>query len=78
MALLHQRTEGGPRACGWRRSRWLVTLDPERFVAEFSGSDRTVAEYLLAEMLDRQPDEIQQLLLGTSCSIGSTVSWPIC
>jgi LuxR family maltose regulon positive regulatory protein len=35
-------------------------------VAEFSGSDRTVAEYLLAEMLDRQPDEIQQLLLGTS------------
>jgi LuxR family maltose regulon positive regulatory protein len=28
--------------------------DPERFVAEFSGSDRTVAEYLIAEMLDRQ------------------------
>jgi LuxR family transcriptional regulator, maltose regulon positive regulatory protein len=35
-------------------------------VAEFSGSDRTVAEYLLAEMLDRQPDDVQQLLLGTS------------
>ena len=40
--------------------------DPERFVAEFSGSDRTVAEYLIAEMLDRQPEEVQQLLLRTS------------
>ena len=40
--------------------------DPERFVAEFSGSDRTVAEYLIAEMLDRQTEEVQQLLLRTS------------
>ena len=66
VALLHQRTEGW--AAGLRLA--AISLaghpDPERFVAEFSGSDRTVAEYLLAEMLDRQPDEIQQLLLGTS------------
>src|SRR6202012_2739099 len=40
--------------------------DPERFVAEFSGTDRTVAEYLLAEMLDRQPPDVQDLLLRTS------------
>jgi LuxR family maltose regulon positive regulatory protein len=40
--------------------------DPERFVAEFSGGDRTVAEHLIAEMLDRQPDDVQQLLLRTS------------
>ena len=39
--------------------------DPERFVAEFSGSDRTVAEYLIAEMLDRQPGDVQDLLLRT-------------
>jgi LuxR family maltose regulon positive regulatory protein len=66
VALLHQRTEGW--AAGLRLA--AISLaghpDPERFVAEFSGSDRTVAEYLLAEMLDRQPGEIQQLLLGTS------------
>ncbi|HKQ02782.1 MAG TPA: LuxR C-terminal-related transcriptional regulator [Actinomycetes bacterium] len=66
VALLHQRTEGW--AAGLRLA--AISLaghpDPERFVAEFSGSDRTVAEYLLAEMLDRQPDEIQQLLLSTS------------
>src|SRR6201999_2986202 len=40
--------------------------DPERFVTEFSGSSRTVAEYLLAEMLECQPPEVQQLLLHTS------------
>jgi LuxR family transcriptional regulator, maltose regulon positive regulatory protein len=65
-ALLHQRTEGW--AAGLRLA--VISLaghpDPERFVAEFSGSDRTVAEYLLAEMLDRQPADVQQLLLRTS------------
>jgi LuxR family transcriptional regulator, maltose regulon positive regulatory protein len=64
-ALLHQRTEGW--AAGLRLA--AISLaghpDPERFVAEFSGSNRTVAEYLIAEMLERQPDEVQQLLLRT-------------
>jgi LuxR family transcriptional regulator, maltose regulon positive regulatory protein len=65
-ALLHQRTEGW--AAGLRLA--AISLaghpDPERFVAEFSGSDRTVAEYLIAEMLVRQPDDVQDLLLRTS------------
>ncbi|HEX4658286.1 MAG TPA: AAA family ATPase, partial [Streptosporangiaceae bacterium] len=65
-ALLHQRTEGW--AAGLRLA--AISLaghpDPERFVAEFSGSDRTVAEYLIAEMLDRQPPDVQDLLLRTS------------
>jgi LuxR family maltose regulon positive regulatory protein len=66
LALLYQRTEGW--AAGLRLA--AISLadhpDPERFVAEFSGSDRTVAEYLIAEMLERQPEEVQQLLLRTS------------
>jgi len=66
VALLHQRTEGW--AAGLRLA--AISLaghpDPERFVAEFSGSDRMVAEYLLAEMLDRQPSDVQDLLLRTS------------
>jgi LuxR family transcriptional regulator, maltose regulon positive regulatory protein len=66
VALLHQRTEGW--AAGLRLA--AISLaghpDPERFVAEFSGSDRTVAEYLLAEMLDRQRSDVQDLLLRTS------------
>ena len=65
-ALLHQRTEGW--AAGLRLA--AISLaghpDPERFVAGFSGSNRTVAEYLLAEMLERQPDDVQLLLLRTS------------
>jgi LuxR family transcriptional regulator, maltose regulon positive regulatory protein len=65
-ALLHQRTEGW--AAGLRLAALSLTghLDPERFVAEFSGTDRTIAEYLLAEMLDRQPGQVQELLLRTS------------
>jgi LuxR family maltose regulon positive regulatory protein len=65
-ALLHQRTEG------WAAGLRLAVLslaghpDPERFVAEFSGSDRMVAEYLIAEMLERQPAHVQDLLLRTS------------
>jgi LuxR family transcriptional regulator, maltose regulon positive regulatory protein len=66
VALLHQRTEG------WAAGLRLATLslaghpDPDRFVAEFSGSDRMVAEYLIAEMLERQPADVQDLLLRTS------------
>jgi LuxR family maltose regulon positive regulatory protein len=65
-ALLHQRTEG------WAAGLRLAALsladhpDPERFVAEFSGTERTVADYLLAEMLERQPAEVQDLLLRVS------------
>ena len=40
--------------------------DPERFAAEFSGSERTVADYLLAEVLDRQTEPSRRLLLRTS------------
>src|SRR5246500_501228 len=60
-ALLYRRTEG------WAAGLRLAALslaghrDPERFVAEFSGSDRTVAEYLVAEMLQRQPGDVQYL-----------------
>ena len=65
VALLYQRTEGW--AAGLRLAAIALAghPDPERFVAEFSGSERTVAEYLLAEMLDRQPPEVQDLLLRT-------------
>ena len=66
VALLQERTEGW--AAGLRLA--AISLaghpDPERFVAEFSGSERTVAGYLLAEVLERQPAEVRDLLLRTS------------
>ena len=66
LARLHERTEG------WAAGLRLAALslaghpDPGRFAAEFSGSERTVAEYLLDEVLDRQPEDVRRLLLRTS------------
>jgi LuxR family maltose regulon positive regulatory protein len=66
LAQLHARAEGW--AAGLRLAAMSLAghPDPERFAAEFSGSERTVADYLLAEVLERQPDEVQRLLLRTS------------
>jgi len=66
LVLLAERTEG------WAAGLRLAALslaghpDPERFAAGFSGSERTVAEYLLAEVLDRQSKQVRRLLLRTS------------
>ncbi len=66
LTLLYERTEGW--AAGVRLAALALTAhpDPERFVAEFKGSERTVAEYLFAEVLDRQPDDARNMLLRTS------------
>jgi LuxR family maltose regulon positive regulatory protein len=66
LATLHRRTEG------WAAGLRLAALslaghpDPARFAAEFSGGERTVAEYLLAEVLERQSEQVRRLLLRTS------------
>src|SRR5262249_50903901 len=63
VAPLVERTEGW--AAGLRLAAlWLAGHpDPGRLAAEFSGTERTVAEYLLAEVLDRQPGPLRRLLL---------------
>jgi LuxR family transcriptional regulator, maltose regulon positive regulatory protein len=66
VARLHQRTEGWAAGLRLAAMSLASSPDPERFVAEFSGSSRTVAEYLLAEMLECQPPGVQQLLLRTA------------
>jgi len=66
VGALYERTEGW--AAGLRLA--VISLsghpDAERFVAEFSGTDRAIGEYLMAEMLERQPVEVQSMLLRTS------------
>jgi LuxR family maltose regulon positive regulatory protein len=63
---LHQRAEG------WAAGIRLAALslrghdDPERFVVEFSGTDRAIGEYLMTEMLEGQPREVQSMLVRTS------------
>jgi len=65
-APLVERTEG------WAAGLRLAALslaghpDPGRFAEEFSGTERTVAEYLLAEVLNRQPEPVRRLMLRTS------------
>jgi LuxR family maltose regulon positive regulatory protein len=65
-APLVERTEGW--AAGLRLDALSLAghPDPGRPAAEFSGTERTVAEYLLAEVLDRQPEPVRRLLLRTS------------
>jgi LuxR family maltose regulon positive regulatory protein len=66
LALVAERIEGW--AAGLRLAALSLAgdADPERLAATFAGSERTVAEYLLAEVLDRQPEEVRRLLLRTS------------
>jgi LuxR family maltose regulon positive regulatory protein len=66
LEALLERTEGW--AAGLRLAALSLSghADPERFAVEFSGNERTVADYLLAEVLDRQPPEVRRLLLRTS------------
>ena len=66
VATLHGHTEG------WVAGLRLAALglrdhpDPRRFVAEFAGDDRSVADYLTGEVLARQPDTVRAMLLRTS------------
>jgi LuxR family maltose regulon positive regulatory protein len=66
VASLNARTEG------WVAGLRLAALslaggaDADEFVAAFSGSERTVADYLFAEVLQREPEPVRRLLLRTS------------
>lgn len=58
------------RTEGWATGLRLAMLsfsdgDVERAISDFSGDQRPVADYLLGEVLRRQPPEVQRLLLRT-------------
>ena len=65
VAALVERTEG------WAAGLQLAGLalrgrpDPAPFVAAFAGGNRLVADYLTAEVLDRQPASTRRFLLTT-------------
>jgi LuxR family maltose regulon positive regulatory protein len=65
VAALVARTEG------WAAGLQLAGLalrdrpDPAAFVAAFTGGHRLVADYLMAEVLERQPASIRRFLLAT-------------
>ena len=76
VAALEARTEG------WIASLQLAALslrdreDPSRFIAGFTGDDRYVVDYLVDEVLDRQPAEVRDFLLGTA--ILERLTGPLC
>jgi LuxR family transcriptional regulator, maltose regulon positive regulatory protein len=73
---LMERTEG------WAAGLVLAGLsirgqqDADAFIAAFQGDNRHVADYLAAEVLDRQPEEIRRFLLRTS--VLERLSGPLC
>ncbi|MBN1890083.1 MAG: hypothetical protein JW850_18950 [Thermoflexales bacterium] len=78
VSVLEARTEG------WVAGLQLAALslqdcDPVRmktFIAAFAGDDRHVADYLVDQVLHRQPEEIQAFLHDTS--ILNRLSAPLC
>jgi LuxR family transcriptional regulator, maltose regulon positive regulatory protein len=65
-STLHSRTEG------WVAGLRLAVLslqnhpDPEEFVSSFAGDEHSVADYLVEEVLQRQPAELREFMLRTS------------
>ena len=62
---VHGRTEGWAAGLRLAASTLAGDPDPERAARLFSGNDRTVADYLTAEVLDGQPESVRQLLVRT-------------
>ena len=66
LSSLHGKTEG------WIAALWLASMalgrqvDANEFIERFSGSDRSVAEYLGEDVLANQPADVREFLLHTS------------
>ena len=76
MAALEGRTEG------WIAALQLAALsmqgrdDVAGFIAGFAGDDRYIVDYLVEEVLQRQPEHVRSFLLQTS--ILDRLSGPLC
>jgi len=76
IAVLHRRTEG------WIAGLQLAALSLQRsdhaqrgrFVADLSGSQRYILDYLVEEVFQRQAPEVQDFLLKTSILDGLTAA----
>jgi LuxR family maltose regulon positive regulatory protein len=76
VAVLESRTEG------WITGLQLAALslqgrsNPSRFIEAFAGNDRYVVDYLVTEVLQRQPEAIRRFLLETA--ILDRLRGPLC
>jgi LuxR family transcriptional regulator, maltose regulon positive regulatory protein len=63
---LDARTEGWPAGLQMAAVSLAGQSDADKFIQSFTGSHRLVLDYLLEEVLQRQPVEVQAFLLRTS------------
>jgi LuxR family transcriptional regulator, maltose regulon positive regulatory protein len=63
---LADRTEGWAAGLQFAALSLAGRADTDAFVDRFAGSDRHVADFLLDEVLDRQPEDVRDFLLATS------------
>jgi LuxR family transcriptional regulator, maltose regulon positive regulatory protein len=63
---LMERTEGWPAGLYLAGLSLRGRQDASAFIAAFSGDNRHVADYLSAEVLERQPRKVREFLLRTS------------
>jgi LuxR family maltose regulon positive regulatory protein len=66
VAKLAERTEGWAAGLQFAALSLAGRDDTDAFVDRFAGSDRHVADFLLDEVLDRQPEHVRAFLLATS------------
>lgn len=62
VAGLHARTEGWAAGLRFAALALRRTDDPQGFIAQFSGSERSVADYLAGEVMTSLPAQSRQLL----------------
>ncbi|MHB8946864.1 MAG: LuxR C-terminal-related transcriptional regulator [Bacillota bacterium] len=74
--LLVERSEGWPVALQLMALSLRGRPDPHGFVADFAGSHRYVADYLVEEVISRQPAAIRDFLLHTA--VLERLSAPLC
>jgi LuxR family maltose regulon positive regulatory protein len=66
LTTLWQRTEGWSAALCLAAMSVRAHPEPRRFIEHFAGTDATVSDYLLSEVLTRQPPDLRDFLLRTS------------
>ncbi|MFC5175242.1 LuxR C-terminal-related transcriptional regulator [Nocardioides taihuensis] len=76
LASLADRTEGWIAALHLAAISLTGREDRTSFIAGFAGDDRYVVDYLVEEVLDRQPAEVRDFLLGTS--VLERLTGPLC
>ena len=66
LATLWRRTEGWAAALRLAAVSLQHHPDPRAFIERFAGTDATISDYLVSEVLARQPPELRAFLLRTS------------